>query len=111
MRILSNSHFFPLLQLALFAFLLFAVWSDYGPRTGGKNVTRAAESMSVLEKLTGLVIAAIITIVNKNVFDDNETRWHHYSAVINAFDLIAIVYLCYLSPWCRNKIIGFNNRS
>jgi hypothetical protein len=67
--------------------------------------------MSVLEKSTGLAIAAIITIVNKSVFDDNDSHWHHYSAAINFFDLVGIFYLCYLSPWGRNQIIGFNNRS
>jgi hypothetical protein len=66
--------------------------------------------MSVLGKFTGLAIATIITIVNKSVFDDNESCWHHYSAAINFFDLVAITYLCYLSPWGRNKIIGLNNR-
>lgn len=66
--------------------------------------------MSTLEKITGFVIAAIVTIANKSVFDDDETGWKHYSAVINAFDLLAIVYLCYLSPWGRNHIIRFITR-
>jgi hypothetical protein len=62
--------------------------------------------MSALQKVTGLVIAAIITVINKSVFDDNEAGWKQYSAVINAFDLIAIIYLCYVSPWGRTHIFG-----
>lgn len=73
-------------------------------------VRRATDSMSTLEKITGLVIAAIITVINKSVFDDNDSGWKHYSAVINAFDLTAIIFLCYVSPWGRNHIIGLIER-
>ena len=68
--------------------------------TTGINATirRGLEAMNMFEKFTGLFIAAIITIINKSVFDDNEVHWRHYSAAINAFDLIAIIYLCYVSP-------------
>jgi hypothetical protein len=113
MAILSNHYFFPFLQLALLALLLFAVWHDYRPLTPSgisATVTRASESMSILEKVTGLVIAAIVTIINKSVFDDGDSGWQHYSAIINALDLGAIVYLCYVSSWGRNHIIGLNAR-
>jgi hypothetical protein len=113
MAILSNSYFFPLVQLALLALLLYAIWRDYRPLIPGgfsATVLRGLESMNALEKITGIVIAAIITIINKSVFDDDETNWKHYSAVINAFDLITIIYLCYVSPWSRNHIIGFRER-
>jgi hypothetical protein len=64
--------------------------------------------MKALERITGLVIAAIITVINKSVFDDNESGWKHYSAMINVFDLTAIVYLLYVSPWGRNYIVMLN---
>jgi hypothetical protein len=67
-------------------------------------VLRGPRSMTALEKVTGLVIAAIITVINKSVFDDNEAGWKHYSAAINLFDLMTIIYICYLSPRSRNRI-------
>jgi hypothetical protein len=111
--ILSNQYFFPILQVGLLGVLLFALWSDYRPTaSGGINatVTRGPESLSTLQRATGLVIAAIITIINKSVFDDDDAGWRHYSAIINAADLAAIVYLCYVSPWGRNNILGLNLR-
>lgn len=111
MPIFSNNFVFPALQLALLALLLWALWRDYASRGGGITVRRGPESMDVLQRATGLVIAAIVTIVNKSVFDDSDTGWRHYSAAINAFDLASIVYLCYVSSWGRNKIIGVRNRS
>ena len=119
--------FFPLLQFALLMLLLFAIWRDYRPaprprsvgllstiNVGMSQITtgirRGLEAMNMFAKFTGLFIVAIITIINKSVFDDNEVHWKHYSAAINAFDLIAIIYLCYVSPWGRNHIIGFNQR-
>ena len=59
----------------------------------------------MFEKFTGLFIAAIITIINKSVFDDNEVHWKHYSAAISAFDLIAIIYLCYVSQGAENILL------
>jgi hypothetical protein len=129
MTIFSNYYFFPLLQVALLALMLFAIWREWrarrdaagGSRPGGMSATptfevtgsdatgtvrRGPQSMSALEKVTGLVIAAIITVINKSVFDDNEAGWNHYSAAINAFDLIAIVYLCYISLWGRTHIFA-----
>lgn len=62
--------------------------------------------MKTLDKITGLVIAAIITIINKSVFDEDKT-WSHYAAFFNSVDILAIVYVCYFSPWGRNLIIGW----
>ena len=111
MTIFSNQYFFPFLQLALLSLLLFAVWDDYRPLTPGgidATVVRGDESMSTLQRAAGLVIAAIVTIINKSVFDDDDAGWRHYSAFINAADLVAIVYLCYFSPWGRKHILGLN---
>jgi hypothetical protein len=110
MTIFSNSYFFPLLQLALLALLLFAIWCDRPWMSTTLIVERGAGSMTALEKITGLVIAAIITVINKSVFDDNEAGWKHYSAAINTFDLIAIIYLCYLSAEGRARIFAFIER-
>jgi hypothetical protein len=113
MAILSNQYFFPLLQFGLLGLFLFTLWCDYRPITpGGINATvmRGPQSMSTLQKATGLVIAAIVTIINKSVFDDDDAGWRHYSAFINAADLFVIVYLCYVSPWSRNHILGLFNR-
>lgn len=66
--------------------------------------------MSLLEKVTGLVLAAILTIINKAVFED-EPAWKHYSAFINVTDVIAVIYVCYFSSWGRNRIFAWHLRS
>ena len=120
--IFSNSCFFLLLQFALLALFLFALGEEWhgrrkaatGARVAGNHVTatveRGRESMELLQKYTGLVIAAVITIINKSVFDDNESGWRHYSAAINFFDLFAILFVCYVSPWGRQKLFALNER-
>jgi hypothetical protein len=99
----SNDYFFPIMQLALFCLLLWAFRRDSN-RDGPGVVTRAETSMGMLERATGLAVLAIVTIVNKSVFDTKS--WADYSAAINTFDLGAILYLCYFSRWGRNRIIG-----
>jgi hypothetical protein len=96
------------MQIALFALFAFAIWCDYRPEdTSGIRATvlRGPESMGTLEKITGLVIAALVTIINKSVFDDDSAGWQSYSAAFNFVDLGMIVYLCFFSPWVRNNII------
>jgi hypothetical protein len=112
---ISNLYFFPILQGMLLVLLLYAAFKDirWGAATkGGTKLarTRNAESMSTLEKVTGLVIAAIITTINKAVFDSDK-QIASYSAIINAFDLAAVVYICYFSGWGRTHIIEISNRS
>jgi len=110
MAILSNQYFFPLFQLGLLGLLLFALWRDYGTTPDRIFVVRGLRQMTTLERATGLVIAAIVTIINKSVFDDDDAGWRHYSAIINFVDLVAIVYLCYVSPWSRKHILGLFDR-
>jgi hypothetical protein len=62
-------------------------------------VRRGEQSMTTLEKITGLVIAAIVTIINESVFDDDAAGWQRYSGAFNLLDLVMIIYLCYFSPW------------
>jgi hypothetical protein len=113
MAIFSNVYFFPVFQAVILMILLFALWRDYRPKISSGfsgTLTRGPQSMTMLEKTTGLVIAAIITIVNKSVFDDPDAGWRHYSASVNLFDLCAIIYFCYVSSFGRNLILGINNR-
>jgi hypothetical protein len=106
---LSNLYFFPALQLGLMVLWLFAMYKDSYP-SGIGIVTRSSDTMTTLQKVTGLVIAAIITIINKSVFD-TKIIWSDYSALINALDLAAIVYVCYFSRWGRNRIVAITGRS
>jgi hypothetical protein len=106
--IFSNAYFFPLMQIALFMLFSFAIWRDSRPlRPGGFQATplRGEQTMTTLEKIAGLAIAAIVTIINKSVFDDDDAGWKSYSAVFNLLDLAMIAYLCYFSSWARNNII------
>jgi SNF family Na+-dependent transporter len=116
MIIFTNAYFFPLLQVMLLVLLLYAMLKDIrwrgwtGEFSATLTVTRSDESMTTLQRVTGLGIAAIITIVNKGVFDSDK-QIANYSAIINAFDLAAVVYICYFSVWGRNHIFGMSNRS
>jgi hypothetical protein len=74
------------------------------------TVVRGKEPMNTLEKATGLVIAGVVTIINKSVFD-TDTIWKQYSAFFNVFDLAAVIYICYFSRWGRNYIISISERS
>jgi ABC-type transport system involved in multi-copper enzyme maturation permease subunit len=112
MMIFSNAWIFPVMQVALLALAAFAIYRDCFPsstNTSGDRVdaivVRGPATMGTLEKITGLAVAAIITIINKSVFDDDESGWQHYSAIFNFVDLAAIVYLFYFSSWTRNNLI------
>jgi hypothetical protein len=122
--IFSNVYFFPLLQAALLALLLFAIRQDRRARRAARRgmsatpsptfgvtgsdaalvKTFSQTSLSALANITGLVIGAIITVINKSVFDDNEACWKHYSAAFNSFDYFAIIYICYSSECGREYI-------
>jgi hypothetical protein len=115
MQFLTNYYFFPFFQMVLVALTLFAVFKDrYRPaQTGGMSVkltvTRSEASMALLQKVTGLALGAIVTVINKSVFEQ-EKIYAAYSAAFNALDLVCIAYLCYISGWGRNFIIGASNR-
>ena len=66
--------------------------------------------MKTLDKITGVVIVAIITIINKSVFDEDKT-WNQYAAFFNLVDIVIVVYIGYFSPWGRNAIISWQIRS
>ena len=112
MAIFSNDYFFPIFQIVLLAILICAVYIDYFKHRSGipAEVNRGPESMSVLQKATGLVIAGVVTIINMSVFD-SETIWKNYSGFFNTLDLVSIIYFCYFSSWGRNKIIAINIRT
>ncbi|HXD46927.1 MAG TPA: hypothetical protein VN655_17515 [Pseudolabrys sp.] len=109
MSLVSNDLFFPFLQILLVLVTGWAAFIDVRSAGRGSSmvVTRADESMKTLNKTIGVAVAVIVTIVNKSVFDANK-EWANYSAFFNTVDLLAILYLFYLSSWGRNKIIGFH---
>jgi hypothetical protein len=66
--------------------------------------------MSLAGKVTGVAIVAVITIINRSVFDE-DTTWSHYAAFFNLTDILAVLYVGYFSPWVRNFIIAWRIRS
>jgi hypothetical protein len=113
MAILSNMYMFPLLQALLLLLFLFALWEDYKPRKspfGGTEVKRGDNSMSTLNKATGFAISIFVALVNSTVFSDKEYLATRYSIIINVVDFCVIIYICYISPWGRNRLITFNSR-
>jgi hypothetical protein len=114
MSLFSNAFFFPLFQFLILGVFAFTIWKDWPVFTRFRkgvilSVRRGDESMSSLEKYTGLFIAAIIGIVDKAAFDDVASGFVHYSAFITFIDLLAIVYVCYLSAEGRAFLFRFKN--
>jgi len=112
MAVVANQFFFPLLQIVVVSFFAFAIYQDhFRPPSPGIPVLirRGDESMKRLEKATGLVLALVITIINKGVFDA-EPVWKAYSAFFNLLDVAAILYACYFSSWGRNRIFSLLER-
>jgi hypothetical protein len=101
---LSNAYFFPALQTAVFAVLIWAFYKDNKKPLGFAVVTRAPTSVLWLERVSALACAVIIAVINKSVFDTK--AFEDYSAAISAFDYFVIAYLCFYSRWGRNKIMG-----
>jgi hypothetical protein len=114
MKYFSNYYFFPIVQALLLAVVVVTLVCDGRLRSQRRRspvgaVNRGAESMNAIDKFTGAVIALVITIINKAVFDEDKT-WSHYAAFFDLANVLAILYLGYLSPWMRNKIIGLQIR-
>ena len=112
MELLTNDWFFPALQVSLFVLLLWTFFKDHplsAPSGVSATVLRGEQSMTTLQKATGLVIAGIVTIINKSVFD-TDAVWKQYSAFFNVIDLAAIIYICYFSSWGRNLILSINEQ-
>jgi hypothetical protein len=113
MTILSNVYMFPLLQIIVLIFLIFALQKDFRARKSsafdGSEVIRGANSMTSLEKVTGLAISIVIAFINNDVFSDKEYWATNHSVFINLFDFLSIIYVCYISGWGRNLIIRMSS--
>jgi hypothetical protein len=105
MIIFSNAYVFPALQVALFIVLIWAFRKDNKPPSGSMVVTRAKDTMAWFERVAGIAIIIIVSLVNKAVFDVSK-EIAAYPAAISAFDYFAIAYLYFYSRWGRNKIVG-----
>ena len=98
-----------IIQIILVALFSYTIWCDKPWRPTTMSVGRSDDTVAMYRKFTGAVIAIIVTIVNKSVFDDS-VGWRHYSAIVNLIDLTAIVYVCLISVEGRNFINNMNIR-
>ncbi len=109
MTILSNEYMFPLFQLSLLLIYLFSIVMDRTTRKSpfnGSEIIRGDNSMDMLNMASGFFISVIVALINNMVFSENDYVAGKYSVLINIVDLIAIIYVCYISAWGRNRIIA-----
>ena len=95
MELLSNDVVFPALQIAIVIVLIYVIYRDRSPipspgAIAHAEVVRGDQSMKRLERTTGLVLALIITLINKSVFDA-DPHWAAYAAFFNVLDVGAIL--------------------
>jgi hypothetical protein len=105
----SDSNLFPLIQVGLCLFTLFAAIKDYVGKiragSGGVTlqVTRGEASMNrfyaLYAALNGILIGIILTV---DVIKGHRIFWF-------LFDTSLLAYLCFLNIWLRNRIITWAN--
>jgi hypothetical protein len=109
MTILSNVCMFPLFQLSLLLIFLLSILMDRTTRKSpfnGSQIIRGDNSMAMLNMASGFFISVIVALINNMVFSEYDYGARKYSVIINFVDLIAIIYVCYISAWGRNRIIA-----
>ena len=106
-NVLSGQVLFPLLQVALILFVLFAIFRNRRQeKKGGPKlrVTRGKASMSrfygAYAALSGLLVALCLSV---NVADNHRVLW----AIL---DTVLVAYVCLLNPWFRNVLLGWAQR-
>lgn len=107
---LSDEFLFPLMQVALIVFVLFAVLRNWLISTragrGGASlvVTRGEASMSrfyaTYAAASGLLIAIDLTV---DVASTHRVLWV-------VLDTALVAYVCLLNPWFRNILLGWSER-
>ena len=102
---LSDAVLFPASQILLVLFALFsAVRSRQIIRGGGFSVqvNRGPQSMAVFYglyvSLSGVVVALCLGV--------DAAKNHRLLFVV--FDLVLVAYLCLVSNWFRNKLMGWS---
>jgi len=109
-KLLSDAILFPVLQVVLVAFVLFAVLRNWiQARRAGRggatlSVTRGEASMSrfyvTYAAISGLLIALCLTV---DVARNHRILWV-------ALDTMLVAYVCLLNPWFRNLLLGWADR-
>ncbi len=96
---------FPLFQLFLFLFLLFACFQDKLHKGSGRIVIRGKEGWDYFPLTYGIISVILLQIIGI------ANSLKEYKAIITLLDLSGLLYLCFYNSWFRNKIIGFLNKS
>ena len=109
-EVLSDEVLFPVLQMALVMFVLFAALRSWvqGRRAGRGSVTltvtRGEVSMSRFygsyAAISGLLIAICLSV--------DVAKGHRLLWVI--IDAVLVAYVCLLNPWFRNLLLGWAER-
>jgi hypothetical protein len=118
MRLFSDDYLFPFVQFVLIAGVVAIALRDFWPHRAAPDiqgsamranahVARGDKSMGRLGVAYGFLLSLIVAVINQGAFRGDHW-WKDYSVVINVVDFAAIVYICYVSGWSRNKILGLS---
>ena len=108
--LLSDAILFPVLQVGLVVFVLFAALRNWiQARKAGRGgatltVTRCEASMSrfyaTYAAMSGLLIAICLSV---DVAKNHRVLWV-------TIDTAMVAYVSLLNPWFRNKLLGWTDR-
>ena len=102
--LLSDQLTFPAFQLAFLLFAIYACAKDRGifVRKGSCSLTvkRGEESWKNFNLAYGVLAVVFLQAINAT------EAWRGYKTVVTIIDLSLLLYLCFFSGWCRNKILG-----
>jgi hypothetical protein len=106
----SDDVLFPMLQIFLALFILFAIFQNWlqrwRARTGSVEMTVTHDEISVgrfygsFAALSGLFIAICLSVEIA----------HHYRIFWVTIDTILVAYLCFSNVWFRNLLIDWTNQ-
>lgn len=102
MEYLSDNYLFPVAQLALIAFAIYAIWKNARAKYSNKTkpaIARSAQSMAKFYAAYGVLTALYLSIAL------NSEEAKHHRVLFSFADTAIIAYLCLINSWFRNKLI------
>lgn len=108
---MTDPFVFPLFQAAILGACLYGMYRERkalrkkpAPVSVSGAVTRGDESFKRFGVAYGFLSVLVLQVNNSAL--SNVTWLVGNSTVVNVFDLIALVYLCFYNSWFRNLVIG-----
>lgn len=106
-ELLSDAYLFPALQIALIAFVFFAMlMSLIGAMKAGKggvtlSVTRGKASMGRFFGFYAAISGLLVAICLSSDYTKD------YRVIWSVLDTVLVAYVCLFNIWFRNKLLGW----